>query len=128
MITYDEISPPIRAFMGAFLALRKLGFQAKDIYFGVLRAARYQGTPCVFCVLRTQGKEFSVECTIILDKKASKAAEKEYQRVAKAVSTDGIAEADLQRIWQESEAYQFKSDFVLAIMSKGIEIRNPDAN
>jgi hypothetical protein len=129
MITYNEISPPMRAFAGAFIALRKLGFRANDIYFGVFRSARHNGALSVFCILKTQGKAFNYECALVMTERAACEVEREYKRVSAAMSKDdGISQSDLDRLWKESEAYRFTTNFVLAVMSKGIEIPNPDAN
>lgn len=122
MIRYGELSSAMRAFMGGFQAFRKLGFKADDIYFGIFPSARLLGSDAVFCVLRAQGLEFNLECAPAKNRSALTA---EYARVS---GDREISEEDLERIWQESEPYHRRTDFVFALVSKGFVLRDPKAN
>jgi hypothetical protein len=84
---YSEISPTMRAFLGAFEAFRKMGFLSDDIYCVVSRSVRLGGALGAFAVLKTQGKEFSIDCGPVTSEKD---AGEEYQRVSKAVSAGEI--------------------------------------
>jgi hypothetical protein len=116
-VKYDEITPVMRKFLGGWLGFRKLGFSADDLYCAIYKSARNQGLLSCFVTLRTQGKEFNLEIGPIDD---AAALEKEYARVCGAASQ--VSQADLERIWRESEIYERKSDFIFALMNKGFEL------
>ena len=124
---YDEISVPMRRFLGTFEALRKLGFPSDDIYCEIARSARNRGLLSCFCKLRACGKEFSVECgpissadvTDVTDV-AADVFSHEWSRVCEAIAANAIPQADLDRIWQESEAHQNAVEFSMALLAKGI--------
>lgn len=94
-----------------------MGFPADDIF--CLVAMNIRSDLSVFCVLKTQGKEFSIECGPV-ESEASAALE--YKKVAEAGAKNKISQADLDRIWHESAAYLGRVELVVAIGLKGIEI------
>lgn len=114
---YADVSPTMRMFMGTWEGFRKLGYSAADLFCEVHPSVKLGGALGCFCVLRTQGKEFSVECGPVMTSKDFFIAE--YQRVAEAVSSGQFVEADLDRIWVECEIYHRKVDFLLALEAKG---------
>jgi hypothetical protein len=116
---YSDISPTMRAFLGAFEAFRKMGFLSDNIFCMVSRSVRLGGELGAFCVLKTQGKEFSIDCGPVTSEKD---AGEEYQRVSKAVSAGEVPQEDLDRIWWESEACQRSIPLVLAIQGKGFRV------
>jgi len=117
-VNYDEISSPIRKFLGGWQAMRQLGFSADDLYFVTAMSARHR-TLSIFVKLTTQGKEFLLEVASI-DSEA--AAQAEYQTVSKAMAKGEIPIEDVARMFEESEAFQRGREFVAALMSKGFVI------
>jgi hypothetical protein len=113
---YEEISPVMRGFLGAFEALRRLGFKSEDIYADVCMSARTLQRSC-FAALRTQGKEFLLEIGPL--EMSYEQFHEEYLRVASRESIGQILEEDLNRIYTESEAFQRRVDLVTAILLKG---------
>jgi hypothetical protein len=116
---YEDVSPTMRAFIGTWEVLRKLGYSADDIFFQPSKSVKLGGALGAFCVLRTQGKEFSVDCGPVTSEKD---AGEEYQRVSKAVSAGEIPQEDMDRIWWESEACQRSIQLVIAIQGKGFRV------
>ena len=51
--------------------------------------------------------------------KSETAAADEYKRVCEAINSGALSQADLDRIWQESEPYRDKVGFATALMLKG---------
>ena len=124
-MTYEEISPTVRAIVGGWEAFRKLGFRSCDIYLMVGKSFQLGGKLAAFVALRTQGKEFNLEVGPV----ASVAeAHAEYEVVAAAISAGHVAQADLDRMWQESECHQRAADFVLAVHGKGFELPGKEAS
>lgn len=113
---YAEISVTMRAFVGAREAFRKLGYAAKDLSLLVARSARHGGTLSAFVFLRAQNKTFSLECGPV---KSEAKAKEEYERVCEAVNSGAVTQADLDRMWQESDPYLDKVGFATALMLKG---------
>lgn len=114
---YDEISPTMRAFMGNRSGFRAAGFSADDLYILIARAPEFHGGLGCFCVLKTQGKEFSVLCGPVTDKAA---IEREYAEICRRQNE--ISKEDSQRIWEESEVRRKSVDFILALQAKGFRI------
>jgi len=97
--SYDQISPTMRAFIGARAVLRCLEFVAEDLF--CMMAANRFGVLSGFCVLKTQDKEFSIELG-----PCDEGFLDEYQDIAYVIRAGGVKESDLNRMFQESEAYQ----------------------
>jgi hypothetical protein len=121
-MTYDEISPTMRMFMGNFEGFRRIGFSADDLFLTVSRSVELDGAVACFCVLKTQGKEFSVLCGPIPNGDAN-AFSREYAAICEAMPS-GIPQADMDRIWQESEIYEKSLEFIVALKAKGFRIPN----
>lgn len=117
-MNYNEISSPIRKFLGGWQAMRQLGFSSDDLYFVTAMSARHR-TLSIFVKLTTQGKEFLLEVASI-DSEA--AAQAEYQTVSKAMAKGEVPIEDVARMLEESETFQRGREFVAALMSKGIVI------
>jgi hypothetical protein len=112
-MTYDEIPPVWREFLGSFEGLRKLGFESSRIFCNVAMDAVTRKL-CVFCQLDAQGKTFSINCGL-----ASGNAVSEYARFTTAVSEGQVPQDVLDRVWQESLVYRNKVSFVVALTAKG---------
>lgn len=120
MLKYDDISPTMRNFLGAWEGFRKLGFMADDLHCLVSRSANLGGALACFVLLKTQGKQFTVEVgRITVDEGTWR---NEYDLVTKALNDNQIDEADLNRIWQESLCYRDSAGFLLALTAKNITI------
>ena len=121
-MTYDEIHPTLRVAIGTFEGFRKVGFAADDIF---VEAAQnpYVGPEqlMVFTLLRTQGKEFRVDAGA-WDKDKVPELERQWVALCEAMNARQVPQDDMDRIWQESPAYQRKVEFVTAILRKGIAI------
>ena len=77
---------------------------------------RAGGALSCFVHLKDQGKEFALECGLVDD---GPAFIEEYERVSTAINARKIPQADLDRIWQESEPYQKAVEFSAAVLAKG---------
>jgi len=120
MTRYDDLSPRMRRFLGAFIAFRKLGFSADDVHFGVVPSVECGGGFGAYAVLKTGGREFWMFAGEASDPAAAK---DEYRRVSLDFSSgEGIPESDYERVWQESECRVRSVEFVLAILRKGIRL------
>lgn len=125
-MVYAEIHPTLRAFIGNWEGLRKLGFQAEDLYCVIQRSVQLGGALGCFVQLLTQGKEFLVDVgPVDMDPMYFEQA---YRAVVRAIQAGEIEQDDLDRIWQESAAYRRKTAFVFAIAAKGIMIPNSNSN
>lgn len=120
---YDDVSRVMRKFVGCWEAFRKLGFPATDLFCLVANSARAHGAPSLFCQLRTQDKEFTVELGVLPSGSTREQISQEYERVATAVCGREIPQDDLDRMWQESEPYADPVGFTAALLAKGFAIR-----
>jgi len=111
----------MRRFLGGWQGFRKLGFASDDLYCSVQNSVRLGGRLGCFCILKTQGKQFALECGPI---ESEKKTADEYERVTHAILAGEIPQEDLDRIWHASEVFQRFEAFAEAIVSKGIEIPN----
>lgn len=118
-MTYGEISLTMRSFVGGWEAFRKLGFRSRDIYLMVSKSYQLKGAFAAFVALRTQGREFNLEVGPV---SSVAEAHAEYEVVAAAIAAGLVPQADLDRMWQESECHQRAADFVLAVHQKGFEL------
>jgi hypothetical protein len=123
IMKYADISPTMRAFLGGREAFRKLGFRSEDLYCLISR--NRHGVLSCFVKLKAQGKEFNLEVGPLpargdnTPSMSCKLFADEYKLVCDALNSVEISAEDCDRIWQESEAYQKKLDFVLAVTAKG---------
>jgi len=117
-MTYDEISPTLRAFVGGREAFRKMGFSADHLFCMVAQSARRGGRLACFVTLRAQGREFNLEVGDVDDEDAFHI---EYERVCTAINDGGVSEDDLQRMYAESEAFRNATAFAMAIVAKGFQ-------
>src|SRR3972149_3229058 len=98
---HSDIEPAFREALGAFEALRKLGFLSDDIFFGV--GGEMPGLGWQFVVrLITQDKEFVVIAGFVDDE-----PEKIKERWMKiAENLKAIPQDVMNRVWQESMAFR----------------------
>lgn len=112
---YHEIHAALRQALGCYEGFRRLGFSADDLFF-IYASKQLE----LFCVLRTQGKEFSINCGPM------RVTQKQYEAMSYnatvAVNDGDMPEEDLQRIWTESFVYQQPLECMLRIKAKGIVI------
>jgi hypothetical protein len=83
-MTYNDITPVMRGFIGGREAFRRLGFSADDLFLQIARSATHKVTSC-FVTLRTQGKEFPSNTCVS----------------ATAINHGEVSSTDLDRIWKE---------------------------
>ena len=112
---YKDISPTMRLWIGGFQAFRNMGFKSDDLTCYVSQSMRH-GVLSAFVQLKAQGKEFLLECGPVADGPTFLA---EYRKVCLAINSGEIPQADLDRIWQESEPFQDKVGFAAAVSMKG---------
>jgi hypothetical protein len=119
-VTYDQIPEPIRYVLGCFEGMRRVGFRSEDIY---CEPARSPGLPdgqlTVFALLKTQGKEFRIECGSWPDSDVA-GLEEHWRATCAAVNSGELSQTDLDRIWQEGPVYRQAVEFMLALDAKGI--------
>lgn len=116
-MTYDEISPTLRAFIGGREAFRKMGFKAEDLFCFISMSARHRVLTC-FVQLKAQNNVFNLEVGPVADEAGFG---EEYTRVAEAINKGEVPQADLDRIWQESEVYNNPLGFTKALLGKGFK-------
>jgi hypothetical protein len=109
----------MRQFLGTREAYRKLGFSADDIFCEVARSMLRGGVLSGFATLKTQGKSFSCELGDVVSEDAFS---EEYKRVCEAVNTHAVSENDLDRIWQESMAFNMPGSFITTLINRGFAI------
>lgn len=117
-MTYDEIHPVMRAALGTFEVLRRLGFKSDDIFFHQNgdEAPGPEPRRMMFVVLKTQGKDFTIRVGVVdttYDVWVST-----WKTVATAALEKRVEEID--RIVEESEAFRSKVQLMVAIQAKGI--------
>lgn len=119
---YDDIHPTIRAYLGGFQGLRKLGFRSDDIFVSFARSCVTGKVSC-FLALRTQGKTFDMEAGIVGSGDGLKGEIEQfvtaYQTALRAVQAGKVPEADYQRIWEESNCCQYIPDFLASLLAAG---------
>jgi hypothetical protein len=118
-VTYDEIHPTIRAFIGGHEGLRRLGFVAADIYCCVQPSVSTRELAC-FVTLRTQGKEFNMEAGPLPEGDDQEKFFERYKPIATAVLEGCVPQHVLDRIWEESPCHRHRAAFVLALRAKGL--------
>jgi hypothetical protein len=119
-MTYDEIHPAMRGALGAFEMLRRFGFKSDDIFFHQNAGDPPGPEPkgMMFVVLRTQGKSFAIRVGVV--ELTYAAWVDAWKAVATAALEKRIEEID--RIVEESEAFQVKVRMMMAIQAKGIRV------
>jgi hypothetical protein len=121
-VTYDEIHPSLRIAIGTFEGFRKSGFAANDVFVEVAQNPFVgPGQLMVFTLLKTQGKEFRVDAGP-WPKDQVLELRRQWLAVCEAMHARAISQPDMDRIWQESPAFQQKVAFIMAILRKGITI------
>jgi hypothetical protein len=118
-MTYDEITPPMRRFIGTREAFRKIGFSAENLYCMTAKSVLFAGALCGFMRLKTQGKTFDVELGPVTSEDAFAA---EYERICEAVNAGRVSASDLARMLEECEAYHAGASLLVAIENKGIRL------
>jgi hypothetical protein len=113
--TYEEISPVMRAFIGTYEVFRRLGYAPDDLYASANMALQTDQMYGWF-ILQQEGKDFSIQLAPIT---SAEEFEDEYVTVAHIVSSGGVAQADLDRMYAECTARQFAVQLILALAQKG---------
>lgn len=114
-MNYEDITPTMRAFVGVHEAYRKLGFKSEEIFCQVAITPTTRGLAC-FATLITQEKDF---LAIVGDVPDADVFLAEYEVVAAAINDGTVSQEVLDRIWQESVAYNNKESFITALLSRG---------
>lgn len=113
-ITAETLAPALVNCLGAHELLRRLGFEAADIYVA-------DNVAGVFTVLRTQGKEFSALCG---PPYAGDFAA-DWVRCATAWNND-LSDAERHKIYAASSAFKDTLGFIQVLVGrKGIRIPDP---
>jgi hypothetical protein len=115
---YQDIAKPFREALGTFEMLRRFGFKSDDIYFHV------NPDNVFFVILRTQGREFSMDVGPVRGMSPDQ-AEEAWKMVATALNQIAIRDQDLARMVEESMAFRETTTLAVVIHNKGIRI--PDA-
>ncbi len=98
-------------------AFRRLGFPADDIHWFDGEDGLENNGRCLFCNLRTQGKEFTVTCGLADDTTSAKMYDAlEWWNT----SMDQVAK---NRVWGGSMALARSVELILALSLKGIRIQ-----
>lgn len=104
-------------FMGNREGFRRFGFSADDLFLMTARSVSLGGELACFCVLRTQGKEFSVLCGPI---ESEEDVAREYASICE--KQNALSQGDADRIWEESEVCMRKVDLLMVLQGKGFRI------
>jgi hypothetical protein len=115
-VTYDELSPILRAYTGTFVVLRNLGFPSSDIFIMTANSAQHGGVLSAFASLRTQKREFNIELGPI------DSSEQDLLAAYRKLAEEPPPAADLDRMMLECEAWRRKIDLILALRGSGIRI------
>ena len=104
-----------RESLAVFEALRKLGFDSKDIFFLVAETPTGE-LKQVAIVLRAQEKEFTAVTGIL--KGTVEEIQRTWAELAELLSTGKIPQDQLDKSWQKSMVFLHKTEFVLALTRK----------
>jgi hypothetical protein len=123
-ITYDDVHPTLREFLGCREALRRLGFTPDELYCQVgqdLARARPGAPPELSCFLelRSGGRTFRIGAGTVGD---ARSFLRSYQEVAEAINEGRIPEADLRRMHERCQARLHAEELLAALRAKGIQI------
>ena len=115
---YEDISPSMRTFIGSYEMMRRLGFPADNLYCQIARSARRNGVLSHFLMLRTTGKDFTIECGPV----TSETPDEEYTIVLERIRNHELSDNDYFRIFQECDAYRDTYGLIESLRSRGIEV------
>jgi hypothetical protein len=123
MKTIKEYSPYIVEAWAVWEVMRKLGFKADDIYwiFGNTLNANPAPGMALNIVLRTQGKELSVTCSMRLTDDEAKKLEEDSREFQETLNAGKFDEADLTEHLHKSYVWTNKERFLLVLKAKGFE-------
>jgi hypothetical protein len=119
-LKYDK---PYQEALGSFEGFRKLGFAADDIYFtvnGPLKSAPFTfqiGMIQILLTLKTQGKQFHIDCGVLNDTPDN--AVKKWEKLGRAMNEGRIKPEHLDEVWQKSLAHKEPEGFLVALKQKG---------
>ena len=119
-LKYDQ---PYQEALGTFEGFRKLGFSAEDIYItinGPLKEAPFNfqiGMIQILLTLRTQGKQFHMDCGVLNDTPDN--AAKKWEKLGTAMNEGRIKSKHLDEVWQKSQAHRDPAGFIVALKNKG---------
>jgi hypothetical protein len=116
-----KYSKTVRECWAVHEALRRLGFQANDIYVSGGQELGHPDVPyALFVVVRTQDKEFVANCGKFATMADADAAVDEWTRFATALCDDKFEEEALRRIYVDSRVYEDATQFMRAIVATGM--------
>jgi hypothetical protein len=115
-MTYDEIDPILRKYVGSREAFRQLGFPAEELFFTIAMSVR-AGVLSGFLQLESELGQYTLELGEIND---TVGLQEKYEQVCLAVNSGQVSSHDLDRMYHESEPFQRKADFMMSLMVKGV--------
>jgi len=117
-----KYSNAVRECWAVHEALRRLGFQANDIYVSAGQEMKSPLLPySLFVLVRTQDKEFVANCATFDTMAEADAAVDEWTRFATALCDDEFEEEALRRIYVDSRVYEEATQFMRAIVATGMK-------
>lgn len=118
-----EYPQPIREAWATWEVLRKLGFQADDIFWVFAQTLNAVPRPglALNVVLRTQGREFSVTCSPRLSEGEAKRHEKQARVFMETLNAGKFVEKEMLEVLHASYAWRNKSDMLMVLRAKGFE-------
>ncbi len=124
MITYQDLSPTLRAFIGTHAVLRLLGIPSEAIFVYAAPSARLNGSLGGFIEIRTENTarqevRFSIELGSV---ESEQAFGDGYTRVAHAINANEFSEDDFRRCFEECEARNDVVTLIMAMQVKGIDV------
>lgn len=119
-MNYEQISPTFRQALGCHEGFRKLGFASDDIF------VHWNPTGEMLVVLKIEEKQFRVTVGC-MDGASRDEWERLWNATVEAVREGVVSQPTMDRVWQESLAFNHGHDFVAGILHKGIKIPNIQA-
>jgi hypothetical protein len=108
----------MQQFLGNWEGFRKFGFASDDLFCMTSASVELGGKLGLYCLLKTQGKEFIVFCGQAIGNEQE--TREQYKRCCEAMLTGKVAQEDMDRLWQASMIHQDPLGFALALTRKGI--------
>jgi hypothetical protein len=103
-------------------ALRTLGFAAEDIYVVKGQSAQHGfNPPAFFVVLKAQEREFVVTVGLYESEQLLDEAIEQWTEFATRFNDSEFEEKDMQEIFESSNVGRNKTQFVVALLSKGLK-------
>jgi len=110
-----QLHPALQEALAVHEAYRRLGFAAEDIYIS-------QQNGNLFCILKTQGKDFVICVGALAECELEELTE--LWGAATYLWNEVAPEAERQALWENSCILHDATGFVMALTEKGILIPN----